>query len=249
MSAVNSLLSPSIRKTLRQWSDFVLTLPYRGTGRLCPVCGRASRRFRPFGISRRKAAQCLHCGALERHRLVWLYLHTMTDLFDGLPKSVLHIAPESCFVARFKELLGDGYLTADLNSRRAMVRMDITDIRYADRAFDVIYCSHVLEHVLDDRRAMRELFRVLKPGGWAIILVPIHDGPTFEDSSIVVPKERLKAFGQADHVRRYGADYVERLREAGFTVSITTVSDLVDERDADRMGLTTASGQIHCCTR
>jgi SAM-dependent methyltransferase len=95
---------------------------------------------------------------------------------------------------------------------RAMVRMDITDIQYPKDTFDVIYCSHVLEHVVDDRKAMREFHRVLRPDGWALLLVPITVEKTFEDPSVTDPEERLSVFGQEDHVRCYGPDYVERLR-------------------------------------
>lgn len=197
----------------------------------------------------REEAQCVHCGALERHRLLWLFLQKNTNLFDGKPKKMLHVAPESCFESRFKERLKDGYLTADLSDPRAMVKMDISNIQYADQSFDVIYCSHVLEHVPDDKQAMREIFRVLKNSGWAILLVPITSENTFEDSSLVDPKERLKAFGQEDHLRRYGPDYVERLRDAGFTVEVTKVSDLVDKSDAVTLGLTSDSGDIYYCTK
>jgi len=138
---------------------------YIGTGRFCPVCGRKSRRFAAYGVVPREDAKCMNCGALERHRFVWLFFERMTDLFDGGPKKVLHIAPEHAFKA-LKKRLGDGYLTADLNNPRAMVRMDITDIQFPSDTFDVIYCSHVLEHVPDNRRAIRELYRVLKPKGW-----------------------------------------------------------------------------------
>jgi len=148
-----------------------------------------------------------------------------------------------------KERLGSNYLTADLFNPRAMVKMDICDIQYPDSSFDVIYCSHVLEHVLDDKRAMREFYRVLKTNRWAIINVPITSKKTFEDSTIVDPKERLKAFGQEDHVRRYGPDYVERLRDSGFTVEIIKVGDLATDDEAVRMGLTQASGEIYYCTK
>jgi predicted SAM-dependent methyltransferase len=196
----------------------------------------------------RQDAECVHCGALERHRLLWLFLQKKTDLFDGKPKKMLHVAPEPCFESRFKEQLAGDYLTADLLNR-AMVKMDITDIQYASESFNVIYCSHVFEHVPDDRQAMREFFRVLKSNGWAILLVPITSEKTYEDFSIVDPKERLRAFGQEDHVRRYGPDFVERLREAGFAVEITKVSDLAGREDAVRMGLTPDSGDIFYCTK
>jgi ubiquinone/menaquinone biosynthesis C-methylase UbiE len=172
-----------------------------------------------------------------------------TDLFDGLPKKMLHVAPEHCLEPLLKKRLGNNYITADLVDPCAMVKMDITDIQYPDESFDVIYCSHVLEHVQDDRRAMREFHRVLKADGWAILLVPITAKVTFEDPSIVEPSERLKAFGQEDHVRRYGPDYVDRLREAGFKVAVTRVGDLFEENDVIRMGLGPASGEIYHCTK
>jgi SAM-dependent methyltransferase len=249
MKAIISRLPEWAETTLRRIRDFVREVPYHGTGRVCPVCGKSSRRFRPFGVVPRNDAQCAHCSALERHRFLWLYLSRRTNLFDGTPKKMLHVAPELCFESRFKKRLGDNYLTADLFNARAMVKMDITNIEYPDQSFDVIYCSHVLEHVQDDRKAMREFYRVLKSKGWAILPVPVNDDETFEDPSIIAPLDRLKAFGQEDHVRRYGLDYVDRLREAGFKVEITEVNDVVQNEEAIHMGLTPASGKIYYCTK
>lgn len=244
-----STLPEWVKKPLRRLRDLAGPLLYHGRGRECPVCGKSSRRFRRSGIVPREDAQCVHCGALERHRFSWLFLHERTDLFDGKPKRMLHVAPEACFEPRFKERLRDGYLSADLSNHRTMVKMDITDIQYPDQSFDVIYCSHVLEHVPDDKQAMKEFYRVLKKNGWAILLVPITSEKTYEDPTIVDLKERLEAFGQADHVRRYGPDYVDRLREAGFIVEIIKVGDLVNSNQAERMGLTSASGEIYFCTK
>jgi predicted SAM-dependent methyltransferase len=162
---------------------------------------------------------------------------------------MLHVAPESCLEPTFRKQLGDDYLTADLFNPLAMVKMDITDIQYPDESFDVIYCSHVLEHVVDDRKAMSEFYRVLKSDGWAILLVPITAETTYEDPSIVAPVERLKHFGQDDHVRRYGHDYVDRLRDAGFNVSVIEASDLCRQSELVQMGLTSASGEIFFCTK
>ena len=191
----------------------------------------------------------MRCGALERHRFVWVYFWKKTNLFDGNVKRLLHVGPEPFFRKRLKNYLGSGYVTADLSGRGVDVRMDVTEIKYPDEFFDVIYCSHVLEHVSDDRRAMREFYRVLKNDGWAILLVPITAGKTFEDPSITEPDIRLRVFGQKDHVRCYGPDYVERLREAGFDVKITCVSDLFEKDEIVRMGLTAASGEIYYCTK
>lgn len=249
MRSLAARLPEWARTPLRRARDRTRAVFYHGTGRYCPVCGRSSRRFRTAGFVPREDAQCAHCGALERHRLLWVYVSRSTDLFDGRPKTVLHVAPEACLESRFRQRLGRGYITADLHGRGAMVRMDITHLACPDECFDVIFCSHVLEHVPDDRRAMRELCRVLKRDGWAILLVPIGAGPTFEDPSVVAPRERVRLFGQHDHVRRYGPDYVDRLREAGFDVKTTTASELVEADEKVHMGLTPASGDIYHCTR
>ncbi|MBN1646413.1 MAG: methyltransferase domain-containing protein [Spirochaetales bacterium] len=180
---------------------------------------------------------------------MWLFLREKTDLFDSNTKQILHVAPEPCFEPRFKTQLGKGYLTADLFNPRAMVKMDISNISYPDESFDVIYCSHVLEHVPDDRKAISEFFRVLKKDGWAILLVPIGAEKTFEDPSITDPAERLKAFGQEDHVRLYGPDYIDRLREAGFRVKVYSVKDLDSRPDVVKTGLASSTGDIFYCTK
>lgn len=227
----------------------VQKLFYFGRGRLCPICGCVSPRFGPIGVVPRSDAQCLHCGSLERHRLSWLFIRARTDLLDGRPKKVLHVAAEPCLAARLRERLGDGYVTAALGEDRATAQLDITDIPFASGSFDAIYCSHVLEHVENDKRALQELFRVLDAGGWAMLLVPVTTDRTFEDPSVKDPEDRLEAFGQEDHVRRYGPDFADRVREAGFTVEVTRAPDLVGAEDAVAMGLTSASGAIYYCTK
>jgi len=174
----------------------------------------------------------------------------MTNLFDRAAKKMLHVAPERCFESRLKKYFEPGnYVTADLLNPRAMVKMDITDIQYPNGYFDIIFCSHVLEHVQDHKKALTEFYRVLKQGGWAILNVPINAPRTFEDPSVVDPAERLKLFGQEDHVRRYGPDYIDRLREAGFKVRVSGVSDLVTKDEIIRMGLTPASGEVFYCSK
>jgi SAM-dependent methyltransferase len=222
---------------------------FSGNARYCPVCGASARKFRKFGVMMRDDAMCYHCGSLERHRFAWLYFQNKTNLFNCKPKKMLHVAPEACFESQLSQLIGDGYLTADLQHPNAMVKMDIMDIQYPDETFDVIYCSHVLEHVDDDRKAMREFHRVLKKDGWAILLVPILGDETFEDPAITDPIEREKIYGQKDHVRKYGPDYVNRLRDAGFTVTVTSVSDMFKPEEAKRIGLAPISGEIYYCTK
>jgi SAM-dependent methyltransferase len=237
------------RKQVGRATSLLAPLLYHGRGRFCPVCEKNSRKFLAFGDPERRDASCPRCGALERHRLAWLYMSRHTDLFSGAARKMLHIAPEPFFASRLKKRLGKNYLSADLKSRRAMVRMDVTAIPFPDGAFDAIYCSHVLEHVADDRLALREFFRVLRHGAWAIILVPVGPGPTVEDPTIVSPAGRLKAFGQEDHVRRYGPDFSDRLEEAGFSVRVGRVNELFGADESSRMGLTAAAGDIYHCRK
>lgn len=208
---------------------------YRGDRRYCPLCERSVRTFLTFGDPPRRDVRCPICGSFERHRLDWLFLTRNTNLLDGTPKRLLHIAPERCVARMFRQVDQLDYLSADLTKRKAMVRMDITDIHYPDNSFSAIYCSHVLEHVPADRKAMSEFFRVLKPGGWALLQVPITDEKTFEDPRVTDPRERKRQFGQWDHVRRCGPDYVDRLRDAGFNAKTVRASDFLDAADAERM--------------
>jgi SAM-dependent methyltransferase len=249
MTKILSVPPPWIEDMLRSLRRGIYSILYRGNTRWCPVCGKSSSKFRASGSPRRQDARCIHCDALERHRFVWLFFQRMTDLFDGKSKTILHVAPERCFESRFRKNFGNDYITADLFDRHVMVRMDITAIPYPDNSFDVIYCSHVLEHVSDDKKALREFYRTLKPNGWAVLLVPITATKTFEDPSIENPAERLKYFGQDDHLRQYGPDFIERVAEAGLKIKALSVSDIVDKDTATRMGLTSESGNIYYCTK
>jgi SAM-dependent methyltransferase len=196
----------------------------------CPLCGVRHSQFLPYGIVPRANAKCPSCGALERHRLSWLFLQQATDLFDGRPKRLLHFAPERALTSRLESLPGLDYVTADLHASGVALRLDIMDTQLPDESFDVIFCSHVLEHVPDDRQAMAECRRILKPGGWALILVPVRPGPTDEDRSVTDPAERERRFGQHDHMRTYGPDVAERLRATGLNVAVHTPRDVAGDR-------------------
>jgi len=244
-----SLLPEPIKPALRFARDGVRRVLYRGTGRYCPVCEKSSRKFASFGIVPRSDAQCVMCGSLERHRLTWVFLTQKTDLFDGQPKCVLHVAPEREFEKKFRSEIQGHYVTADLFRTDVSEQMDICEIAHPSATFDVIYCSHVLEHVVDDRKAMREFHRVLKLGGWAILNVPVTSDETFEDPKVTDPNERLRLFGQKDHVRRYGPDYIHRLRDSGFSVDVISVADLMISSDAERMGLANTGSVIYYCEK
>lgn len=238
-----------VRKRLRKARGAAVRWFYRGDRFLCPVCERTWRSFAPYGRPARSNARCLHCGALERHRMVWQFLASRTDLFEDSDGRVLHFAPEGCFEPRLRALLGDRYVTADIESPRAAVNLDIMALPFADRAFDALLCSHVLEHVPDDRRALRECFRVLRPGGWAVFLVPVTVGRTVEDPSVVDPAERLRRFGQEDHVRRYGPDFEGRLLEAGFVVTPETATDFLETEERVRTGIHQYAGTVYHCEK
>ena len=211
----------------------VTALFYRGNAVQCPVCSSQFRIFLPYGrINPRSNALCPTCLSLERHRLIWLYLSEKTNFFKS-KLHVLHIAPEACFINRFEKIHGDQYITADIESPLAKVKMDIHQIPFPDNTFDVVLCNHVLEHVKDDIQAMKEMHRVLKPGGFSIQQVPFFNPVsevTFEDNTITDPREREKIFGQDDHVRKYGKDYAARMERAGLTaVEDGFVNELNDE--------------------
>lgn len=197
----------------------------------CPLCDHWAHEFLPATPEPRPNCVCPNCGSRERHRLTWLFLERRTDLFDGRPKQMLHIAAERATARRLQAVPGLEYLTADLSSPTAMVRMDIMDIGYPEASFDVILCSHVLEHVEDDRQAMREFYRVLRPGGWAVLLVPISVDMTFEDPSITDPALRKRLFGHPQHVRQYGLDFADRLRDTGFSVQVFYSGDVMSARE------------------
>jgi hypothetical protein len=224
-------------------------LMYSGKQRKCPICEKEASRFLSYGYVPRTDARCPFCGALERHRLFWLFIQRSTDFASCPPANSLHVAPEPILERKLRPLLGKGYMTADLLEQDVDVKMDITNIQFPENSFDFIYCSHVLEHVLDDRKAMREFRRVLTKNGIAVLLVPITVDKTIEDPSIEDPQECLRLFGQEDHVRRYGPDYLDRLQEAGFTVEVLERQHLLNPSEVESMGITPASGELYICRK
>jgi len=226
---------PYLLKLYENILDSYGKLAYRGNRLECPFCGGHFGKFLPTGVAApvgqeknmvgggyRMNARCpsRSCDSSDRERLVFLYLKEETNIFSARVK-LLHVAPEPNLQKVFMRQRNIEYLSADFDSPLAMIQMDITDIQYNDNTFDVVVCNHVLEHIPDDKKAMAELYRVLKPDGWAILQVPLSLSlqSTFEDPNIVLPEHREKLFGQFDHVRIYGKDYKERLEAVGFLVN------------------------------
>lgn len=203
------------------WAVPLVGLLYVGRGRRCPICGTSRRHFLPYGYTEpREEALCPSCLSLERHRMLWLFLKQ-----SGLPMKgrMLHIAPEVCLKKRLRrEMIAGGgeYLTADLESPLADLHFDVQQIPLDDEYASIIICNHLMEHVADERKALEELYRVMRRGGWGVMLslVDLERDKTFEDDSITDPDERTRIFGQYDHRRIYGCDYADRLRRAGFEV-------------------------------
>jgi SAM-dependent methyltransferase len=208
-------------------------LANRGDAVECPICGHGFKAFRDDW--NRPNAICWRCGSHERHRALWLYLDRLHSELLGNAGDLLHFAPEWCLEHRLRQVPGLRYTTADLDPTVGELQLDITDMNLPDGSFDAILCSHVLEHVEDDAAAMRELRRILKPDGWAIVMVPLDVGRahTYEDPSITDPADREREFLQFDHVRLYAPDIADRLKSAGLKVKT--------ERVAERLGAEAAA--------
>jgi len=227
------------RLALRDAERALRARRWRGAGTYCPVCEREYRRFLPFGdVERREHALCPGCHSLERHRLLWRYLRERTELFTR-PHRLLHFAPERCLERRFTRTPSVDYVTADLEPGRAMKRLDITRLALPDASFDAVMAVDVLEHIDDDRAAMRELHRVLRPGGWALLRVPLDAtrAQTLQDPAIQSPADRAREYWHPLHLRLYGRDFPDRLREAGFTVREDDFAFQIDPAEARRQGI------------
>ena len=228
----------------------VIAFTLKGSTYTDPIDGKSFKKFLPYGYeNQRENVLSPSTLSLERHRLLWLYLKNETSLFTK-PLSLLHFAPEQAFYKRFRNLKTLKYTTTDLNSPLADVKADICNLPFEDNSFDFILCNHVLEHIPDDTKAMGELYRILKPGGTAILQIPqeLNRATTFEDNSITSRKERAAIFGQYDHVRVYGRDYFDKLRSIGFNVEEVNYTETLSASEIDKFRL--AQGEIiPVCTK
>ena len=235
---LNTIPRPILIK-VSYWVRPVISWYLKGDKFTDPIDGKSFRKFLPYGYgTQRENALSPSTLSLERHRLLWLFLQNETDFFgtERQKLTVLHMAPEQCFLRRFKKQKNIDYITADLNSPIADVKADICDLPFEENTFDIIFCNHVLEHIPDDTKAMQELYRVLKPGRFGIFQVPqdLNRAKTFEDNTITDRKERAEIFGQYDHVRVYGRDYFDKLRSIGFEVDEVDYTKKMDQEVLER---------------
>jgi SAM-dependent methyltransferase len=225
-------------------------LSYFGLKYQCNICNRHFRKLLPIGINNNatknivgggyRFALCPGCHSTDRERLIYWYILNKTNILHSQKTiKLLHIAPERNLQKVFKANNKMKYINGDLNPLIAEKVIDITDINFENNYFDFIICNHVLEHVKDDKKAMRELFRVLKPGGEAILQVPMFKTmiKTFEDFLIVLSEEREKYFGQKDHLRIYGKDYKEKLESEGFKVKLYDIKNDINNKDIIKHGM------------
>lgn len=243
------VLPKSIFRTL---SREYMKWKYRGKRLECPICGHSFEHFLPggfdfpvlkdldvIGAGFREEVRCPHCDSNDRERLVYLFLRSRAQLYTN-GGSIFHVAPEKSLQRFLKKIPRINHISVDINSPHADQVMDIRKIEYPDETFDVVICNHVLEHIPEDDIAMKELFRVLKHQGFAIIQVPIARGieKTIEDPSVTEPRERERLFGQYDHVRIYSdKDYIHRLEDAGFWVERVPVNDIADASEIQKFSL------------
>ena len=227
------LISPA-RKTLSECKDIRLKLdmilfPHKMT-RYCSCCGMRFRSFfawdyqnypHIFDPSRynhtRQDVICPNCKSFPRHRILALWGEKHMDLLRSA--KILYFAPDNSELIWMKRN-GVSCITADLYRQNTDLKLDIQATGLPDESFDVIFCNHVLEHVDDFRMALKEMFRILRPGGSFICSFPMDPSIEFfdEDLSLQTDKERISRFGQSDHKRVFGMNADKFLTEAGFTV-------------------------------
>jgi len=223
---ISPLVPQKFRKYVKEIIRQIEMRAFRGDNVHCIICDSSFRSFSTYGVEKRKNARCLNCNSLERHRLLWKYLNSKTNLFNRKIK-MLHFAPQRLFLRLFSKNENIEYTPCDIQPETyeyygitKITKADVMKIPFDDNSFDVVMCNHVLEHVENDKLAMSELYRVMKKGGWGIFQVPLdYDREsTYEDKNITDSKGREKAFGQYDHLRVFGRDYKDRLASVGFKV-------------------------------
>ncbi len=215
----------------------------------CPICGSSFRSFLPR--KGKPNVQCPRCWSLVRHRALWLFLRDRVRVGEK-PVRLLHFAPEQGIERRLRALPMVEYTSGDIDTALAEDRVDIARLPYTDKSFDIVLCSHVLEHVPDDRAAIHELVRIVRPGGTVVVVVPIKAAKTeeFKDPS---PRpayaDGYLRIGPHGHVRDVGADYPQRLEAGGFSVRVVDHAASLSDADRYRYGLTPGQPFFLCTPR
>lgn len=245
LNKIKRITPSEVKKQIKLFYNQVKLFNHHGNKYTCPFCGYSSKDLKPIGFSfpvltdkqvigaGRRNAGCYKCGSTDRERLIYIFLKKKLGIFNNAKdKDILHIAPKENLTDKLLEYGFNNYICGDLfaegyNYPRHVVNLNVLNLPFRKKTFDLVICNHVLEHIPNDSEAMHEIFRVLKIGGQAILQVPISKNmqQTFEDFSITDPKERELTFGQYDHFRIYGQDYEVRLRDVGFEVTKTNISN------------------------
>ncbi len=231
-------------KKIEEYDNFVNA----GKAVYCSCCNQHSLMFLPLQYT--KNGICPKCQSFHRHRLLTTYLGRNTELFVTEKElRILHIAPEKYIsdkIEKNKNLIytkGDKFAAGYEKSYKNTMNLDISNLTFDNETFHLVICNHVLEHIVDDQKAMRELYRVLKKDGWAVLMVPFSDWEnTYEDFTITTDEGREKAFGQKDHVRMYGKDFVNRLQSSGFTVNQIDYVSQFSQREIEEYGFLEGTG-------
>ena len=229
----------SLEVKVRRLRDKLSPVLYAGSTFHCPVCAHSFSKFRSAGRGERKRANavCPWCISRERDRLVYSYLEKQKARLFSTGTRMLHIAPEPCLEPRFRLWAKGLYLTADLIRKDVDEQFDVMSIPHPNESFDAVFCSHVLQDVPDDLQAMREFFRILSPGGWAILNVPVVTDASADHQS--QPGNIRKATDKRpdEHLRSYGEDYPDRMRGIGFQVDTIKGSDLFGPEELTRLAM------------
>lgn len=255
------LLRYTLYEKARYYPEIVFSL---GNRLVCPFCGWRFRRFRPSGFHYpiiiekqvigghwHRDNVCPRCMSNARERLALLFLKDRRPSLFEQPARLLHVAPEPQLAKVLKRFSNIKYVSADLFEPGVMSRFDIQQTPFPDQTFDVVICNHVMEHVGDDSAAMAEIFRILKPSGWAMLQVPIalKLDRTIEDPTAITEAQRIERFGQEDHVRLYcRGDYIQRLEAAGFDVDAEQYPASLGSETVDRFGLV-ADEEVFICSK
>lgn len=211
----------------------------------CPICNWSGQDFKHIVFANKPSVclVCPNCGSYERHRFAYWVLRSNIQ-----SQATLHIAPERCLSSWLRDC-SEYYITTDLTARGVMIHSDITDLPFRNNSFSLVWASHVLEHIHEDIKAMLEVNRVLLVNGTAIIQVPVYSDETYEDATINSPADRLRHYGQEDHVRRYGRDVSSKLQSVGFAVDTISINDLrKDHVETHRLDYP-STREIFVCTK